>query len=760
MSFITSMIRGAQCGAALLLVASSYAFAEPPAPPVMVPMAGVTHGPPVYPTQPVTETLFGRKVTDPYRWMENMKSKKFQDFMRDQAAYTTEVLAAIPGRNELFKRIAAVDSESTSVGGVVVAGRRYFYLESTPESQIPRLFVRDGLRAPERLLFDPATMAHDGIHFAIDFFQPSPNGKYCVIGASQGGSEDSVLHIIDADNAKLLPETIDRAEQASPSWLEDNKSFFYNRMKKLTPADSGTEKYRDSAIYLHTIQTDANADRFIFGRSRRSSADAYTNPSVAPEMIADDVASINIPIASPKLAILVINRGVQNEGEVFVAPVSEVVLKGSKAAWHRAASFDDQVVPVANGNGADAHGADIFLLSHKNASRYQILRVNALHPEAPAQVFVPKSDGVVRDFVCASDALYVHDIVRGLGRVRRVSYTGAATTLSVPYKGSVGGLVPGVKGVGVLFESQNWITQRHWFEFNPAGQGLGALTDTGLQPAPSTDVSALAVDELSYAARDGVQVPISIIHRSDSKLDGSHPTIIEAYGAYGITFDPRFSVALLPWVERGGIFAVAHVRGGGEFGEDWHRAGMKRTKANTWRDLIDGGEWLVKQGYTSRGHLACRGGSAGGITVGRAITERPDLFAVALDDVPAANPTRSEFSPNGPGNIPEFGTVANKDESGWLYEMDSYLHIKGGTPYPAVMITTGINDPRVDSWEPAKMAAGLQTATTSRKPVLLRVDFDAGHGIGSTRLQRDQEEADEESFALWQMGDPEFQPGH
>jgi prolyl oligopeptidase len=233
---------------------------------------------------------------------------------------------------------------------------------------------------------------------------------------------------------------------------------------------------------------------------------------------------------------------------------------------------------------------------------------------------------------------------------------------------------------------------------------------------------------------------------------------LEGYGAYGITIDPFFDPKLIAWFEQGGIYAVAHVRGGGEYGEDWHLAGKMLTKHNTWRDLIAAGQYLVDHGYTSPSHLGGEGGSAGGITIGRAITDRPDLFAAAIDEVGLSDALRAEHSPNGPPNIIEFGSTTTEEGFKGLYEMSAYHHVKDGTPYPAVIVVTGINDPRVAPWEPAKMAARLQAATSSRKPVLLRVDYEAGHGMGSTKTQREELLADEWSFLLWQFGVRDFQP--
>jgi prolyl oligopeptidase len=241
-------------------------------------------------------------------------------------------------------------------------------------------------------------------------------------------------------------------------------------------------------------------------------------------------------------------------------------------------------------------------------------------------------------------------------------------------------------------------------------------------------------------------------------LDGSNPTVLYGYGAYGDSSDPTFEPNYLAWLERGGVFAYAHVRGGGEYGNDWHTGGQKLTKPNTWRDFIACAEYLVEKKYTSPGRLAGQGISAGGVLIGRAITERPELFAAALIEVGFTDALRGELEESGPGDILEWGTVKEPDGFKGLYEMSAYAHVKNGTPYPAAMLITGINDPRVAPWEPAKMTARLQAASTSGKPILLRVDYEAGHGVGSTRKQVEEQLADEWTFLFWQLVVAGFQP--
>jgi prolyl oligopeptidase len=285
------------------------------------------------------------------------------------------------------------------------------------------------------------------------------------------------------------------------------------------------------------------------------------------------------------------------------------------------------------------------------------------------------------------------------------------------------------------------------------------ITNTGLQPLGRFDAPAdLESVEVEVRGHDGTMIPLSIVYRRGIKLDGSNPTLLMGYGAYGFSQDPSFDPRRLAWYEKGGVYAVAHVRGGGEYGQDWYQAGYKLTKPNTWKDFIACAEYLIDEKYTAPERLAGTGRSAGGILIGRVVTERPDLLAAAVSDVGCSDMLRMETTPNGVPNIPEFGSVKTEDGFKGLYEMSSYHHVMDGTKYPAVMLTTGINDPRVEPWESGKMEARLQAATASGKPVLLRVDYESGHAVGTTKKQSQELAADSWAFLLWQFGLPEFQP--
>jgi prolyl oligopeptidase len=323
-----------------------------------------------------------------------------------------------------------------------------------------------------------------------------------------------------------------------------------------------------------------------------------------------------------------------------------------------------------------------------------------------------------------------------------------------PYDGAIDAMTVDPRVPGATFGLTSWTRSLLYYRLDADGQ----VNDTRLKPPSPVDASAYTSSEVQAPSADGTMIPLSLVYRKDLALDGSHPTYLDGYGAYGITIEPGFSTTRIAWLERGGVYAVCHVRGGGWYGEDWHRAGMLATKQHSIEDFIACGRWLVAHRYTSPAHLAGEGTSAGGITIGGAITQAPDLFAAALDVVGVTNALREEFSPNGPPNIPEFGSV--KTETGFrgLYTMDAYTHVRDGVAYPAVLVVTGINDPRVPPWDPAKFAARLQAASSSGRPILLRVDYNAGHGmLAGSRAQNEQLLADEYAFLLWQCGDPGFQ---
>jgi prolyl oligopeptidase len=695
----------------------------------------------------VVDEYYGNKIEDPYRYMEDLQSPEVQAWFKAQNDYTRGVLARIPGREDLLKRIKQLDEGASARVYDIrrLPGERIFYQKRLASEDMAKLYTRNGLNAPEQVIADPVKITPAGSpSFVINYYAPSFDGSRVAYGASPGGSEDAVIHVVDVATGRESGETIDRGWFGSPSWLPDGRSFFHNRMQKMQPGMPPTERELKSKVFLHVIGTDPEKDPVVFGYD--------VSPRV--KMVPTDIPFVVTSPGSP-YAFGVIAHGVQNEITVYAAPLTSI--NSTDIPWRKIVDVGDEVIDAA------PRGDEAYLLTHKDASRFKIVRTSISNPDpAHAEVVVPETEAVVRGQTVAADALYVTLLDGGIGKVLRVPFSnrGAASRQPVPLPldGQVWVDAADPRVNGILIGLTSWTKAAADYAYDPQ---TNRVTDTRLQPqGPYDNPQDIVSEEVKVKSYDGTMVPLSIVHRRDVKLDGSNPTLLEGYGAYGITFDPYFDPKLLAWFERGGVYAVAHVRGGGEYGEGWHLAGKLLTKHNTWRDFIAAAQYLVDHKYTSPAHLAGEGGSAGGITIGRAITERPDLFGAALDDVGLSDALRVEHSPNGPPNIPEFGTTTTPEGYQALYEMSSYHHVKDGTPYPAVMVVTGINDPRVTPWEPAKMTARLQAATSSGKPVLLRVDYEAGHGMGSTKSQTQQLLADQWSFLLWQLGAPGFQPVH
>ena len=694
---------------------------------------------PTTPVHEVTEAYFGINVTDPYRWLENTSDPQVVSWMKAQNDFTRAALAGIPGRDQLLGRIKALDNAGSVVSALQVWGGHYFYFKTEPGSDNRKLYVRDKQNAPERLLVDTEKLTTaDGKHFSIDYFQPSLDGKYVAYGVSPGGSEESILHVIESATGKVLSDSIDRAQFGQPTWLPDG-SFFYTRTQKLAPDAPPTAKFQKLRSYHHVLGADPDKEAAVFGYQ--------VSPDV--KVTEDDFPFIAYSPGAPKFLLGLIQHGVKREVDIYAAPFQDSL--SEKAPWKKIADDSDAVISF------DLHGENVFLVSHKDASRYKVLRTSLGNPDlAHATAVVPASDVVVVNISAAADALYVQDLDGGIGRLRRLPYSSATIQpLKLPFDGAIQTLVTNPTEAGAWLELTSWTKSPLWYALD---SGSSNLTDTHLVAPSPVDFSQIESEEVKAKSADGTMVPLSIVHKRGLSLDGSHPTWLEGYGSYGITLDPTFRPTQLAFLERGGVFAVAHVRGGGEFGEDWHVNGQKLTKQHTIDDMLAGAQYLIEHKFTTPAHLAGEGTSAGGITIGGAITQRPDLFGAALIRVGDSDSLRSELMTSGPANIPEFGTVKEADGFKALLAMDAYQHVKPATAYPGVLLTTGANDPRVAPWQAAKMAARLQASTKSSKPVLLRVDYDAGHGLGSTKTQRDEELADEVAFLLWQLGVPEFQP--
>ncbi len=718
----------------LLAALGALPFA-PATTPLPAAAATLPPGPPVARIEPVEDKLWGETIVDPYRWMEDSSDAEWAPFMKGQAAYARAMLDAIPGRKSMLDRIAQLSADAATTRAVQSERDRVFYEKRPQGADNFKLYVRQRLTGDERTLVDPTQMTQDGKHVSLDWWRASPDARYVVYGLSAAGSENSVVHVLDVEGDEILPERIDRAQYASPSWLPDSSGFFFNRLAEGAKLGS-VDYYRNSVSWLHRLRTDAKDDLMVLGRGQH--AEIAVDPLEFPYVFAD--ATSDHVIASPV-------GGVRHDNAWYSARLADVVV--GKPRWRKVCDLADEVNRVA------VMGDVLYLLTTKHAPNGKVVRTSLSAPDLRnAKVAVPESDIVIERIGAAKDALYLQAMNGGYGALRRVARDGKVSDVALPYEGTIARLVTCTRDDGAWIIGTGWLLPVTVFRYDAAAR---KCVDTGLSPPAPVDVSPYQAIRTFATARDGTKVPLSIVARKDARRDAGNPTLVNAYGSYQIVNGPRFDPRRIAFLEQGGVLATAHVRGGGEYGKRWWKAGQKLNKPNTWRDLIDCCEAMIAEGWTSRSKLAIQGGSAGGITVGRALTERPDLFAAVLSNVGDSNPLRMEFSQNGPPNIDEFGTIADRDGFVGLRQMDALHAVRDGVAYPAVLLTTGMTDPRVEPWNAGKMTARLQKASSSN-PVLLRVTFDAGHGLGSTRSQIDDQLADEFAFVLWRAGRAGFQP--
>ncbi len=710
--------------------------------PLLVLLAPAASGqpapPPSLPPGPHVDTLFGAAVADPYRRLEDPDDPEVQAWFRAQDRAARAALGALPGRDALLARLRAIDAASPDdVSLPREAGGRSFYTRERAGEPTPRLYVRDGWTGEERLLVDPAAFAGAGEAGAttLSDFEPTPDGRLVAFGIAAGGSENAVLYVVDAETGQDLGLALARNGGGHFTWLPDGRSLLYLQLQELPPDAPPTDRFRNIQIRLHRMEGGAAAEDPVVFSAERVGLD----PALVPWMLVD---------AAQGLVIGALDSGAEDYDAYFVASAASVA--AGTPDWRPLLSLDDEVQWVA------VHGGDLYTLTWKDTPNGRIVRTPLDAPDlASAEVVVPEGAGPIQSMAAALDGLYVRVFEEGRTRLVRVPWGGAPEAIPLPLEASVSELSADPLQPGVRFWLNSWTQTGQAFEYTPSA---GRVEPLPLRPVGPYDRFDGAVAEtVLVPGHDGVQVPLTIVRPDGLTRDGSHPVLMFGYGAYGSTDEPSFTAFEQPWHDVGGVIAQCHVRGGGYYGEAWHRAGQKATKPNTWKDAIACAEYLVREGYTRPERLAIWGWSAGGILVGRALTERPDLFGAAVGLVGMADLLRYETTANGALNVPEYGSVQTEEGFRGLLEMSPYHHVRPSTPYPAVLLTTGMNDPRVDPWQAGKMAAALQAATTGGAPVWLRVDYEGGHG-SATQATFETFLADAFAFLMAQAGLPAYQP--
>jgi prolyl oligopeptidase len=711
------------------------AIAAAPAPP---PAATGSQPGPVAALRPVAEQYGRVMLVDNYRWMEAPASADFHDYLSGQSQAAELMLARIAGRARLAHALETWQARGTAIAAMVPDGETIYYLKRGPADDVSKLVQRQASGGAERVLVDPEMLPDVAPHTEIVQFAPSQDGTHVAFGLAVAppkdalpGPDTTIIRVLDTGLHKSLDERLPATRLQSIAWRRDSKGFYYTRPEK--PADAASIL----GIYLHMLGTDAATDVEVLSGRHLPFPLAGATPGgrVIPRLI--------IPPSSD-YALAVISDGISPNLAIYVTPVAQ--LDDQPAPWQSVAAQEDGVVAVAPSYSI------AFLLTRDKAPRLRVASEDLAEPGfANARTVMPQSAGVITNIAAASDALFVARREGATMHLLRLDYNDSVPVdVRLPYEGSIatgfadtpGGLIADARSPGVVFSLQGWVHRQSWLRYDAHAH---RIADLGITPQPAASLAGYDAIETTARAKDGAAIPLSIITRHGVALDHARPTLLEAYGSYGYPFDPRFLPAALAWADEGGVYAVAHVRGGGEYGEPWHQAGAHAQKTTTITDLLACAEALQKAGYTDAAHLTATGTTAGAVAVAGAMLQSPATFrAVALHDG-LLNPLRAATYPSGGMAVMEFGAARDPAQFPALLATDALNQVKDGTEYPAVMLSISQTPSAVPTWQSAKMAARLQAATTSGRPVLL-------HETANT-------EADRLTFLLWQVGAPGFEPG-
>lgn len=694
-------------------------------------------------TVDVSDIYFGRELKDPYRWLEDIKNDEVIKWFHDEADFTNSVLKQIPGRQTLFDELKEISKVKSATYGVYkVIGDTYYFSKRLPDEQTAKVYRKTGSNGQDELLFDPEDFQKGKIfNFWIDV---NKTGTYLVLNLTEKGKELGDMYFMDLKTKKILSDTL---RNSSGLFLASNEDIVLY-MKSKTGDIHDPEVNLDVKTMLHTLGDNVVNDKVV--------ASQVTNPEL--NFARSDVAYVDAFSNSPFVILQKID--VDASVELFYASLAN--LESDKLKWAPLCDKSEQIVQDLNFGNSPFVVRENFMYANttKGNDMGKVIMVDLENPDfSNPKVVYDSSDNWKVESLSESKDFLVIVLSKNNVEYKNMKYNFSTKDLSeaiIPLKGTVYLMAMSPYSNEGMIINTSWTEPLNYYKYE-------LLTDEFAKSSfyvntPYPGMENLKVDEVEVASHDGTMVPLTIIYdKTKLKKDGSNISLLAGYGAYGIMIPPSFNPYSLALIERGVIIAYAHVRGGGEKGKLWHLAGQKATKPNTWKDFNACAEYLIDNQYTSSKHLACEGGSAGGILIGRAITERPDLYKVAVPMVGSLNPVRMELTTNGPLNIPEFGTMTDSLESRALIEMDAMHQIKSGTEYPAQLITTGFNDPRVTSWIPAKYAATMQKMNESDAPVLLYVDFDSGHSGGTTMDEYFKQQSDIMAFILWQCGNPDFQ---
>ena len=678
--------------------------------------------PPKTEKRPLEENFHGTKVVDNYRWLEDGTNADTQKWVEAEMAYTRGLLDPLPGRDAIHKRL----TELLSIGSITspqMGGKYYFYTRREGMQNQPIVYVREGVEGKDRVLFDANQLAADGT-IALDWYQPSENGRYLVYGTSSSGSEMSTLHIVETKTGTLLPDTIERTRAASIAWTHDNSGFYYTRYPKKGDVPEGQEMYNRHVFY-HELGSDPATDPPIFGEGRD----------------AEDWPSVNLD-NDGRLLLITVSQG-WTKSELFLMDLK----KGTPPTRITTGKNFLYSASVYNGR--------LYIVTNEDAPRYRVFMAEAGDYERDDwKELIPQTGSVLQGVGVWGGKLFAQYEQNASSQLEIFDLNGnKLRDLALPTIGTVFASDGKWNRDEIFygFYSFTVAPSVYRYDLKSGSTSLWAKVE-----APSIDPAAYEVEQEWYHSKDGTRVPMFVVYKKGLKKDGHNPTLLTAYGGFNVSLTPSFSRTAYLWMEHGGVFAVANLRGGAEFGEDWHRAGMLDKKQNVFDDMIAAAEYLIAEKYTDKDHLAIQGGSNGGLLMGAMITQRPELFRAVVCQVPLLDMLHYQDFQIAKLWIPEYGTAENPEQFKWLYAYSPYHHVKAGEEYPAVLFMTADTDTRVDPMHAKKMAALMQAeaknGSSRTRPILLRIESKAGHGAGKPVTKQIEEYTDVYSFLFWQLG--------
>src|SRR5882724_11555494 len=680
---------------------------------------------PETPKKTVSSQYHGVTVGDPYQWLEEDNDPQVKSWSDAQNQRTRQYFDKLPDRAAIEKQLTEWYAKtSPSYSSLVSRPGILFAMNFQPPKQQPLLVTlasADDLKS-EKVVLDPNVLDAKGTT-AIDWFVPSLDGKYVAMSLSKGGSEDGTLHFYETATGKALPDTIAHVQYptagGSAAWNADGTGIFYTRFpRKGERPDADLNFYQQ--IYFHKLGTPHAEDKYSIGRDF---------PRIA-----------EITLAASRDGKYILATVANGDGGDFAH-----YLLGPDKTWKQITQFSDQIKLARLGRDNA-----LYLLSRANAPRGKILRLPLDVPELKnAAEIVASGEAVIEQIVPSKEALYVGDLLGGPSQIRRFDLNGKnETTIPIPQISSVQEMLA-LEDESLLFRDMSYTQPAAWFH---CANGKTETSKTALRNTSPVSFADIEVRREFATSKDGTKIPLNVLSRKGMKRAGNNLTLLYAYGGYGISMSPNFDSTRRLWFDRGGVYVVANIRGGGEFGEEWHKAGNLTKKQNVFDDFAAAAAYLVKQKWTNSQKLAIQGGSNGGLLMGALLTQHPELMRAVVSSVGIYDMLRVELAPNGAFNVTEFGTVKDSDQFKALYAYSPYHHVVEGTKYPSILMMTGANDGRVAPYHSRKMVARLDAANKSSNPILLRTTSSAGHGIGTALNERIKQLADTYAFLFAQLG--------